>query len=279
MEYLTLLLSVVVIVASVRFGLVHGLNNVARSFNWSPKVRGQVTGLATSVPEAAALLSTALAGVWSAGLWNIASSNIINCILLLSAAFYYRKHFDLMKRHFFDEIGFALAAVFLPVILMLFGMDRSFLVVPFLLAFFFIYRVVDRRLNSAPHPSISVEVTIDIGEEKGVDKGVFGGAALIMTSLIIIIGSSKILGDSAGTLIHTMGIPSVLVGWILGVITSIPELMTFFLVYKKAGQEGTLRDFDDTQEALDNLTASNMSNVGLIYPLCLAVFLVVNSFL
>ena len=69
-----------------------------------------------------------------------------------------------------------------------------------------------------------------------------------------------------------------LAGWILGFVTSIPEMVTFFAVYATSKREGKLQDLNDTQEALDNLTSSNMSNVGIIYPIGLLAFLLASSF-
>jgi len=53
--------------------------------NWSAKARGQVTGYATSVPELIGLVAAGMAGVWEAGFWNVASSKIINSVLMLLA--------------------------------------------------------------------------------------------------------------------------------------------------------------------------------------------------
>ena len=63
--------------------------------------------------------------------------------------------------------------------------------------------------------------------------------------------------------------------WLLGFVTSLPELTTFFKVYSAAKKKGALGGTDDTQEVLDNLTGSNMSNVGIIYPIALLIFLFV----
>ena len=50
-------------------------------------------------------------------------------------------------------------------------------------------------------------------------------------------------------------------------------MVTFFIVYATAKAEGRLDTLEGTQEALDNLTASNMANVGLVFPIGLAAFL------
>ena len=70
--------SAAAIIMFVKYGLLRGIDQIANAMNWSTKTRGQLTGYATSVPEFVCLVSAGLAGVWEAGLWNIASSNIIN---------------------------------------------------------------------------------------------------------------------------------------------------------------------------------------------------------
>ena len=72
-----------------------------------------------------------------------------------------------------------------------------------------------------------------------------------------------------------MGIPVIYVGWLLGLITSLPELTSFFNVFSGAKKRGVMGGTDDTQEVLDNLTGSNMSNVGIIYPVALLIFLLI----
>ena len=63
----------------------------------------------------------------------------------------------------------------------------------------------------------------------------------------------------------------------LGFVTSLPEMVTFFAIYSLARERGTSHLAEDTQEALDNLAASNMTNTGLSYPLGLLAFLLVGG--
>ena len=55
--------------------------------------------------------------------------------------------------------------------------------------------------------------------------------------------------------------------------------LLIFAVYAAARQEGQLRDLNDTQEVLDNLTGSNMANVGIVYPIGLFAFLLASALL
>ena len=267
MDVIILVVSIVTVLITVQKGLCRGIDHLSLALRWSPKIRGQVTGFATSIPEFAALISTALAGVWTAGLWNIASSNIINVVLLITAVCWYRQYRDLWNKHFIDEMLFAGIAVAFPLVLMHFSMDQSPYTIPILLFFYFVYRLSDRVFNRA-HTEPDAE-----GEESGSAKL---GLLYIIGSIATISVAGSFLGTSAGAIVNEMGIPVFCVGWLLGLITSLPELTTFFKVYSAAKKKGSLGGTDDTQEVLDNLTGSNMSNVGIIYPIALLTFLLVS---
>ena len=75
-------------------------------------------------------------------------------------------------------------------------------------------------------------------------------------------------------MVNQLGVPQWGVGWILGFITSLPELTTFFAVFSEAKKRGEKSDAS-LQANLDNLAASNMSNLGLIFPIGISVYLIV----
>ncbi len=258
-----MLLSAVAIIALVRFGLLRGLDQLAGALGWDAKLRGQATGYATSAPELVTLVAAGLAGVWEAGLWNIAASNLINTVLLASAVLFYGQARDFRAPRFLDEIGFAALAVVAPLGLMQLGLDRSWLVVPVMLGLFVVYRVVDRRLN----PERARPATETVGSLPL-------GAILVLTAAVLIAVLGVFLGDATEAVVNQVGVHPALAGWILGFVTSLPEMVTFFAIYSLARERGTSHLAEDTQEALDNLAASNMTNTGLIYPIGLLVYLV-----
>ena len=51
MSAIYMVLSAAAIIFFVKAGLLRGIDHIANALKWSPKVRGQVTGYATSVPE------------------------------------------------------------------------------------------------------------------------------------------------------------------------------------------------------------------------------------
>lgn len=261
-----MILSAAAIVVFVKYGLVVAIGQLAGALGWSAKARGQATGFATSAPELVTLIAAGLSGVWEAGLWNIASSNIINVVLMLLAMLRFGQFRELFNKRFADEIGFALAGVVAPLLLMKLGFDTSWVVVPLLFGLFIVYRVVDKRLN--------------LPTEKTAEESVGSlplGLILTAIALVLIAVAGVFLGDATKSVVEQMGVRPALAGWILGVVTSLPEVVTFFSVYGTAQREGRLGGLEDTQEVLDNLAASNMANTALIYPVGLTVFLVVTT--
>ena len=267
-----MIVSAIAIIVCVKYGLLRGIDNIAGAMKWNTKTRGQVTGYATSVPEFVCLVSAGLAGVWQAGLWNIASSNIINMVLMLLAVGYYKQARDLLNNRFFDEIFFATLAVAVPIGLMQAGLDRQWYLIPALLGLFFVYQVADRILNRPAIGSIEVK---DDQPSGSLPVGVI----FVVVALAAIIVAGMFLGDSTAKVVKQFKVAPAIAGWILGFATSIPEMVTFFAVYAAAKKEGSLGELNDTQEALDNLTGSNMANVGIVYPIGLLAYLVGVSFL
>ena len=60
MSAIYMVLSAAAIIFFVKAGLLRGIDHIANALKWSPKVRGQVTGYATSVPELVCLLAAGL---------------------------------------------------------------------------------------------------------------------------------------------------------------------------------------------------------------------------
>ena len=263
MSFVVMLLSAASIIGLVRFGLLAGLDQLAGALRWDAKLRGQATGYATSAPELVTLTAAGLAGVWEAGLWNIAASNLINGALMACAVTFHGQVRDLASPRFFDEVGFAALAVAAPLVLMQLDLDRSWVVVPVMFGLFALYLVVDRRVN----PKRAAPATETVGSLPF-------GAILVLTAAVLIAVAGFFLGGATEEVVNQLGVHPALAGWILGFVTSLPEMVTFFAIYAEARRQGTSHLLDDTQEALDNLAASNMTNAGLIYPLGLGVYLV-----
>ena len=266
MEFIMLLCLGAVVILITRFLLIEGLQYTSDAWKLPQKIRGQILGYATSVPELVGTVGTASKGLLGAGLWNIAASNIINLSLFTVALLYYKRSKMLVQRKFIDEIGFSLGAIAIPASLVVFdSVAKSPWTAFGLFLYFIVYVIVDRLVNE----SAEEEDRLDFDEHHGL-KGII----LVSLGIIGIVVTGHYLGDVAETIVTKLNVPEWAVGWILGGITSLPELTTFFAVFSAA--KGSMED-QDCQESLDNLAASNMSNLGLIYPIGIMVYFFVQG--
>ena len=263
-DFLWLILLGIGVVIITRFLLIKGIQLTSDAWRIPRKVQGQIMGYATSTPELVGTVSTAAKGLLGAGLWNVTASNIINLILFMATALYFGRSKALAKRKFADEIGFTLGAIVLPVILVTREQwAKSPWAALVLFGFFVTYVVLDKKLN----PPNADEEKDDA--PKDPSKGP-KGIVYILLGIVGIIIVGNFLGDVAKSIVDQMSVPQWAVGWILGVITSLPELTSFYAVFALAKDRG---GDESCQQNLDNLAASNMSNVGLIYPIGIIVFL------
>ncbi len=265
-QFLILVFFAVVIVLTTRFVLINGIESLCDTLNFSIKTKGKIIGYATSLPEFSIVIVSAFVGVFEAGIWNIVSSNIINLVLFVSALLYYRQGKDLFQKQFIDEISFVVLSLFIPFLLLQNEQDISVKMSLALFAFFAFYIIVDKRVNKRTEEAFN--------EEKKKKSSVFKGFVQIVVGVVLITVASNYIGDSAGILIRKLGVPSYLIGWILGFLSSLPEMTSFFEIYRleKVKIKGKILT-DGTQKALDTLVASNMSNLSIILPIGTLVYI------
>jgi Ca2+/Na+ antiporter len=265
-NFTILTLLAVITVFSVRFLLINGVDKLCNYFKLSSKSKGQIIGYSTSIPEFTVVVSSAFAGVFEAGLWNIASSNIINWVLFAMAVLFYGQQKDMLNKKFIEEIVFATVAVLIPLFLSLFKIGLNLPMALGLIVLFVIYKIIDRLLNPKDE---------DSSTQASEKPNVLAGIVLLFVGILLVVVCGKYLGQYSEKLINQIGIPAWAIGWILGFITSLPEMTSFFEIFRIHKKRGTLHLTDDMQEALDTLVASNCANLGIILPIGLIIFTLV----
>jgi Ca2+/Na+ antiporter len=267
LNLLLLLLLALAVVALTRL-MVRGIEIFASAGLLSSKTKGQFLGYATSTPELVGTVGTAANGLLAAGLWNVASSNIINVTLFMAASLWYARARALFKRKFADEMIFALVALAIPLVLSAReGLARSPWSALLLLGGFALYLLADKRFNPAPPPSFT------LGRSSQVRQSRARAWTYTLIGIAGIVLAGRFLGDVAESVVVDAGVPQWAVGWMLGFITSLPEMTAFFAVFASARQGGVAGDDTDCQENLDSLAASNVANLCLIYPIGVGAFL------
>ena len=106
-------------------------------------------------------------------------------------------------------------------------------------------------------------------EEGNTRKTVLYIAILIGTGILLyVIG--ELLGDTLNQLCHQFNISEVIIGILLGFITSIPELITFFEAQKHHKQSKD--DMLGIVEATNNLLTSNVLNLFIIQTIGILIY-------
>ena len=261
-----------------RYLLAKGTEWLADNAHLNPKLKGKILGFATSIPELVATSSTAAMGLLGAGLWNIASSNIINCGLFISATLFYRQHAELRHHLFRDELVFVVISIAIPMMLAGARLDLSYPVAFGLLLLFVVYRLTDAHFNRVPATQKREAVRAKAAAPDARVRSLPASLGLIGVAITVMLISGRFLGGAAANLVDQLGVPGWALGWVLGLITSLPEMTSFFEIFRTRHDAGIIDEtLDDTQEALDALVSSNMCNLALILPIGTICYLLVAS--
>ena len=180
-------------------------------------------GYVTSAPEWVIVVSSAFMGVYDAGFWSIASSNIINWTLFLAAVLLFRQSGDLKGKATIDEILFEIFSVVLPLALFKFEIRTSAPFAICLMGVFIAYKIIDYRLN--PKGGLSDEAV-------GSRQNLAAPIASIIAGLVVTLVSGYYISDVAENLIRELGVPAWMIGWILGLNSSLPEMSGFFEIFR-----------------------------------------------
>lgn len=187
------------------------------------------------------------------------SSNIINLIQYLAAIILNKNTAKL--KHYAIKLDLILVAVtiVIPIILLKLNIKLDMFIVPLFVIFYALFAF----LNSNVHKVYLENHKEEENRKDFVDKKrtFFYILVLIITGIILYI-VGNLLGDSLEKLCKLFNVPEFVVGTLLGFITSIPELITFF-ESQKYNKEAT-DEMTGVIEATNNLVTSNTLNLFVI---------------
>lgn len=270
-EFLVLTALIVVV---ARFLLYQPAKGIAQRLKFSEHGAGQLLGYLTSAPELVATVAVAATGLFATVAYNILSSNVINVILGVVAAMFYGQLRHLFARRFWREQLMIAISIAVPILLLVTGQVESAWVIPFFIVAYVGYLLVIRRISAdgaAPSEPDGV-VRVETDHRLGLKIFLVLNGGLILVALVGLYFLGTALGSTVYELGTTFGVPELVLGVVIGVVTSLPELTTFFSSYLWHRNNGSDRA---NEEVVHNMLASNASNLLLIQTLGLAVFLLV----
>lgn len=254
------------IVLISKYVLVTTLRKLAEALNLKAKTVGDIAGYATSVPELLTITTSSLRGLTGASVYNILSSNVINLIQYLGAIFLNKNISKLRNRAIITDLILVFFTIAIPIVFLKLDIELKLAVVPLFIILYSLFRVLNNHVHKLylknEDEELEEEIEEERKEEKKKPKKVLLYVSILIITGILLFVIGELLGDTLENLCNIFGVSEVIVGILLGFVTSLPELITFFEAqrhYKKVED-----DMLGVVEATNNLLTSNILNLFAI---------------
>ena len=254
------------------------LRKLAEALNLNAKIVGDVAGYATSVPELLTITTSSLRGLTGASVYNILSSNVINLIQYIGAIMLNKNTSKLRNKAIVTDLILVFLTIVIPIFFLKFNIELKLAIVPIFIILYILFRFLNNHVHKLYLKNEDVELEEEIEEEKLEQKKkpkkiIRYVVTLIVTGILLFI-VGELLGDTLENLCKLFGVSEVIVGILLGFVTSLPELITFFesqRYYKKVDD-----DMLGVVEATNNLLTSNILNLFAIQTIGIIIISIVN---
>lgn len=254
------------IVLISKYVLVTTLRKLAEALNLKAKTVGDIAGYATSVPELLTIITSSLRGLTGASVYNILSSNVINLIQYLGAILLNKNTSKLRNRAIITDLVLVFFTIAIPIVFLKLDIELKLTVVPLFIILYSLFIVLNNHVHKLylknEDEELEEEIEAEIKEEKKKPKKVLLYVSILIITGILLFFIGELLGDTLENLCNIFGVSEVIVGILLGFVTSLPELITFFESqrhYKKVED-----DMLGVVEATNNLLTSNILNLFAI---------------
>ena len=262
------------IVLISKYILVKTLRNLGENLNLKPQTIGEIAGYATSMPELLTITISSFSGLMGASISNVISSNVINLVQYIVAIAFNRNGKYLSNRAIKTDIILVILTIIIPITLIIMNIEESIKIVPIFILLFGLFKVINSNvhklyLRKEDH-ILEKEIEKEAKSERhNITKTIRHILILLVTGMAL-----YIIGDRLGVVLENLcnifEIPEFIIGILLGFITSIPELITFFESQK---HYSTKKDtMPGVVEATNNLLVSNIVNLFIIQTLGIVVF-------
>ena len=264
-----------VIVLISKYVMVSTLRKLAEALNLKAKTVGNVAGYATSIPELLTIVVSSFSGLISASIFNVISSNVINFVQYILSVVLNKNQKVLKNRAIRIELVLVIITIIIPLIILNFNIEIKIEIVPI----FIILYILFIYLNSNVHKlylnmedkilqdKIEKEKKWERNNKKKILKYFF---YLLLTGVLLFI-TGDLLGNTLENLCIYFNISQTIIGILLGFVTSIPELITFFESqrhYRKKNNNEILGII----EATNNLFTSNILNLFVIQSIGIVIY-------
>ncbi len=277
-EFIKFIILALGIVAISKYLLVPVLRKISKLLNLSAKATGNITGFATSVPELLTVVFSSTAGFIGTSIYNIVSSNIINLVQYIFSIYLNKNQKFLSNKAILIDLILVAITIIIPIGIVGLGitMDIKMVIVFVLLLiiFYYINHNVHKLYLEKEDQNLLEEIeNEEITQEKnrGIKTILYFIYLILIAIALYVIG--EFLSKSLTNLSNIFGLPEFILGILLGVITSIPELITFIESQRKEKSKNSeYADKLGVVEATNNLLTSNILNLFAIQSIGIIVY-------
>lgn len=277
-EFIKFIILALGIVAISKYLLVPVLRKISKLLNLSAKATGNITGFATSVPELLTVVFSSTAGFIGTSIYNIVSSNIINLVQYIFSIYLNKNQKFLSNKAILIDLILVAITIIIPIGIVGLGitMDIKMVIVFVLLLiiFYYINHNVHKLYLEKEDKNLLEEIeNEEITQEKnrGIKTILYFIYLILIAIALYVIG--EFLSKSLTNLSNIFGLPEFILGVLLGVITSIPELITFIESQRKEKSKNSeYADKLGVVEATNNLLTSNILNLFAIQSIGIIVY-------
>lgn len=265
-EIIKFIIYSILIVVISKYILVTTLRKLAESLNLKAKTVGNIAGYATSVPEFLTITTSSLRGLTGASIYNILSSNVINLIQYLGAIILNKNIGKLKNKAIKIDLILVIITIIIPIILLRFDIELKIWIVPIFVILYALFGFLNNNAHKLYLQKEDKEIELEIEKEKRGEKGnktktIKYFIYLFLTGILLFI-IGELLGNTLENLCKLFNISELIIGILLGFVTSLPELITFFESQKH--HKKTEDDILGIVEATNNLLTSNILNLFAI---------------
>lgn len=274
-EFIKFLIYSGIIVIISKYVLVTTLRKLAETLNLKPKTVGDIAGYATSMPELLTIGTSSFSGLISASIVNVISSNVINLIQYVSSIFLNKNQKVLKNRAIKIDLILVAITIIIPIILFAFNIEINIGVVPIFIGLCVLFVYLNSNVHKLYLKNEEEKLEKEIEEEekwqKNNKKKTVKYIFYLLCSGVLLFVVGELLGNTLENLCNQFNISQTIIGILLGFITSIPELITFFEAqkhYKKNTEDAIL----GVVEATNNLFTSNILNLFVIQSIGIIIY-------
>lgn len=188
-------------------------------------------------------------------------SNIINLVQYLATIIFNKNVKNLKNNAIKTDIILVLITILIPILILKYKIEVDLFIVPLFIILYILFLFLNNNVHKLYLEENNIIEKVNKNETKEFKK-IFKYIFILACTAVLLFIVGELLGNTLENLSKLFGVPESLIGILLGFITSIPELITFF---ESQRHNTKMKDeMHGVVEATNNLLTSNTLNLFVI---------------